>query len=173
MPRLRTKQQRQPDPVSICCPALPYHEQWPWDSVRLCVIAKLNHASSFQRHSFETNTISSLHSVGWAEERKEGKNHHQKTSLTKVLVFPPAGEDEKALSPDQLLKHRKPERPCNQPGLRRRLTLLPVIFWFQPADEKPGLEFCCRLWLQLLARMGFVSGEPGKRWVCYFSRYSQ
>lgn len=97
--------------------------------MRLCVIAKLNHASSFQRHSSETNTISSLHSVGWAEERKEGKNHHQKTSLTKVLLFPPAGEDEKALSPDQLLKHRKPAWITKKIDLVTRYLLIPACGW--------------------------------------------
>lgn len=36
-----------------------------------CIIEKLNHVSSFQKHTSETNTIYSLHSICWVEERKE------------------------------------------------------------------------------------------------------
>lgn len=38
--------------------------------MRLCIIVKLNHVSLFWRHSSETNTIYSLHSICWAGERK-------------------------------------------------------------------------------------------------------
>lgn len=110
-----------------------------------------------------------------AEQRREKKkkNPLSENFSDKGLGFPSAEEDEKALSPDQLLEYRKPERPRNQHGLRWRSTLLPVIFRFQPTGEKPGLEFCCELWLQLLVRMDFVSGESSKRWLCYFNRYSE
>lgn len=63
MTTIQTKEQRQPlilqAFIGLHFPTMSNFSRIPWG----CIIEKLNYVSSFQKHTSETNTIHSLHSI--------------------------------------------------------------------------------------------------------------
>lgn len=101
MTTLQTKEQRQPlipqAFIGLRFPTMSNFFWIPWG----CIIVKLNHVSSFWKHTSETNIIYSLHSIFWAEERKEEKKKKAENSSDKSLAFLSGWAEKKTLSPEK------------------------------------------------------------------------